>query len=154
MMDKAGKKSVHIQMEVSQFSVSKFINTICKEISYQPVVYHDDAFYVFGGTNEGDRREIFKLASQNGLWTWTQLGSMVKGHDLHNVIYLNGHFLVVGGSGEMPRKTEKCTLTGASPIGISCVEQEPELNYYSNWPELLPISGSTLCGADLPQLQK
>ena len=103
---------------------------------------------MFGGTNGGDRREIFKLASQNGLWTWTQLGSMVKGHDLHNVIYLNGHFLVVGGSGEQ-RKTEKCTLTGAYPNGISCVEQEPELNYYSNWPELLPISGSTLCGADL-----
>ena len=118
-----------------------------KEISYQPVVYHDDAFYVFGGTNGGDRREIFKLASENGLWTWIQLGSMVKQHDQHNVIYLNGHFLVVGGSGQ--HKTEKCTLTGDSQIAISCVEQEPELFSYQSWPELLPISGSTFCGADL-----
>ena len=72
-------------------------------------------------------------------YEWSQVGSLNTARDLHNVIVINGHFLVVGGQGNL--KTEKCYMASGS---MSYSEQSPTLVDYYLWPELFAV-GSSYC---------
>ena len=52
-------------------------------------------------------------------------------------IYDGSHLLVVGG--EYTRETEKCSIESGS---VTCTSQNPELDYYSKYPELFLVPES------------
>ena len=105
------------------------------------MVYHNNAFYIFGGLG-GEEIEIVQLDSA---YNWTKVDKLAASRYDHSAIFINGHFLLVGGKGQY--QTEKCTLIDGE---IECIQQEPELNSYKNFSKPLPISGFTFCGANLP----
>ena len=70
-------------------------------------------------------------------YEWFLVGLLNQGRLRHNVIYLNGHFLVVGGGTDsFPLKTEKCVYRDNKVI---CDSQAPLLFMYSENPELMIV---------------
>ena len=65
---------------------------------------------------------------------WSGAGYLVEARSGHNAIF-DGRFLIVVG-GERRHKTEKCLLTNAEFV---CTSQAPELNEYSDYPELFLV---------------
>ena len=100
---------------------------------YAAVTFCDGDFYVFGGNNVSSK--ITRLGGYSR--KWTDMGEMVQDrndYNGHGVIFTEGHFLVVGGSGKF--KTEKCTINGDK---MNCVLQDPELAYYKYYAELVAV---------------
>ena len=102
-------------------------------IRYAPIIYTDDAFYVFGGYSyDGSIKSIGKLDTTTMIWS--KVGDLNSGRVAHNVIFDGAHFLVIGG--ERTHKTEKCTLANNQ---MTCAEQNPELTDYVRYPELYMV---------------
>ena len=68
-------------------------------------------------------------------YSWTQVGELIQGRHGHNAIVVQGEILVVGGySGSI--KTERCIEIDGQ---MQCGAQEPELEYYTYYPELFAV---------------
>ena len=99
----------------------------------QPVIHVGSAFYIFGGyADDSDTDVIARLDART--YVWTQSGTMNNARSDHNVIYVDSAFLVIGGTGKL--STEKCQLSGNT---MSCSTQEPTLDNYTAWPELILV---------------
>ena len=99
------------------------------------IVYAEEAFYVIGGaaSSESEFKNIGRLDGTT--FVWTKAGELVtSGRYAHNAIFIESSILVVGGHGRF--KTEKCTISNKKVI---CVTQEPELDYYSHYPEIFLV---------------
>ena len=98
------------------------------------VLYHDKAFYVFGGYNYHSSyyKNIGRLDEETT--TWTQAGTLVAGRYGHGAIFDGENFLIVGGKGTF--KNEVCTLKDEK---ITCVAQSTTLENYNYYPELLLV---------------
>ena len=74
---------------------------------------------------------------------WSKAGGLNKGRWGHNTIFDGTDIIVVGGySGKnVSLKTEKCTIAEDK---ITCVEQEPSLVNYYEYPELFLV-GDDFC---------
>ena len=99
------------------------------------VVYHDRAFYVFGG-NSGlypEQKIIARLDAATT--TWSIAGSLITDRDGHGAIFDGEKFLVIGGTrGSL--KNEVCTLDNAK---MTCTAQSTTLDYYRDYPELFLV---------------
>ena len=96
-------------------------------ISGNAIVYHNEAFYVFGGGN------LDKIGRFDGVTrVWSLAGTLKSSRKGHSVIY-DGikTFLVIGGEGN--KKTENCVLNGEV---ISCTEQNNSVSNYASEPAL------------------
>ena len=69
--------------------------------------------------------------------TWSESGEMKQARMRHNVIYNGEDFIVVGGEARMA--TETCTLKNNK---FQCVEHEPTLDLYRDYPELFLVEDS------------
>ena len=96
------------------------------------VVYHERAFYVFGGYGASNIKTIAKLDAE--ITTWSKAGVLVNGRHAHGAIFDGEKFLIIGGWGSF--KNEVCTLDNAT---MTCIEQSTILNYYWYYPELFLV---------------
>lgn len=94
------------------------------------------AFYLVGGRSYSstDGRTIgrFGMATQK----WTHAGDLIIGRHGHNVIYDGKYLLVVGGVSSGGAKSERCKIENGE---VTCSSQEPSLQNYSTYPELLLV---------------
>lgn len=67
---------------------------------------------------------------------WSIAGRLNTARFGHGVIVTEDQFLVVGGASE--RRTERCYLIDSNDE-MTCHSQEPTLQEYRHWPELLLI---------------
>ena len=99
-------------------------------INEQAVVYAYSSYFYFGG--DGAESIIARLDGSS--YKWSQIGQLNEGREGHNAIYLNDHFLVVGGWGT--KRTEKCEYKNNEMI---CNSQSPSLYNYVYTPELMIV---------------
>ena len=109
-----------------------------EEVYHNPMVYVDDAFYVFGGSPDEDGLDT-TIAKLDGDFVWTKVGDMNQRRAGHNVIFDGNYVLVVGGEkdyslGSLP--TEKCSISSGE---VSCAVQRPYLHDYFFYPELFIV---------------
>ena len=105
------------------------------KLSFQPVIHVNFGFYIFGGyANDTDTKTIARLDAKT--YAWSLSGTINNARRYHNVIYVDSSFLVIGGSGKL--KTEKCQLL-SSVDRVICTTQEPTLDNYTMWPELILV---------------
>ena len=106
------------------------------------MLYHQGAFFYFGGEGLLEQDVIAKFDETTR--QWSHIGYLLSGRNNHGAIFEGNHFLVIGGDpyedwhDDNSLKTEKCTLTGS---GMICEEQQPELEGYSEYPELFLVPG-------------
>ena len=92
--------------------------------------------HIFGGQTFSDSTDSTISRLDSITFTWSQVGDLNKGRHGHNVIEIQGEFLVIGGtSGTL--KTERCKLVNGQML---CTEQEPNLYNYREYPELVAVS--------------
>ena len=96
------------------------------------MVYHDRAFYLFGGYPSDNNSVIARLDAVTTVWS--KAGTLVTGRNFHNAIFDGENFLIIGGDGDF--KTEVCSLSGQS---ITCTETSNSLDYYTCYPELFLV---------------
>ena len=103
-------------------------------MSYAPIVYHHDSFYVFGGKTRFTEKTIGRLdiATQR----WSKAGELNRARYGHGVIYDGEVFIVAGG---IESVTESCSLDNDS---ITCVDQLPKLDMWHVWPEMHLVPSS------------
>ena len=99
-------------------------------IYYHASVYHNEAFFIFGGWNSNFISKIGRLDAVTR--TWSLAGSLKQARSGHAVVFDGTQFLVAGGYGDF--KTENCVPNGDY---ITCIEQELGLKYYADYPELM-----------------
>ena len=103
------------------------------------MLYHDRAFYIFGGltTSNTYQQTIARLDAETQ--TWSKAGSLKNGRRGHGAIFDGEKFIVLGGnkSGGGAVKNEVCTLSGTS---MTCEEASNTLESYSYYPELFLVS--------------
>ena len=106
---------------------SLFIPDKASSLSYAPIIYLSDAFYVIGGWSGRKESTIgrFDLTTRQ----WTKSGDLVSGRRGHNVIYDGNYLLVIGGDGNL--MSRKCSIENGQ---VACISQTPELNKYSGYP--------------------
>ena len=111
------------------------LNSINKFIARAPVVFIDGFFYVIGGYSDINRydKTIGRLDATT--MVWSKSGDLVNGRSSHNVIYDDSSLIIVGGY-KYPYKTEKCVISNDQ---VSCVSQNPDLDYYRYYPELFLV---------------
>ena len=104
-------------------------------IAFAPIVYHSNAFYVFGGLidNHVNSNIIGRLDASS--LTWTKAGELNYARNGHGAIY-NGERIIVAG-GEVSYKTESCSVNENGVV--NCIEQAPILDYYADYPEMYLI---------------
>ena len=122
---------------VSKFHATELTipDTASTAVFAYSIVYHDHAFYTFGGSHDRtDSNVIARLDVETT--TWTQIGSLNYPRRGHETIFDGSSFLVVGGITNSFR-TEKCILSGGS---MTCTDQEPTLTSYDHYPELLLVN--------------
>ena len=104
-------------------------------ISNAPIVYHERAFYVFGGGIDynGSTNIIGRLDAST--LTWRKAGHLNNARWGHGAIFNGDVFIVAGGYGNL--KTEVCSINNSSVI---CLEQTPTLDYYRTYPEMLLVT--------------
>ena len=100
------------------------------------MVYIGDSFYVIGGEIDDNeiigRRVIGRLDAIRRVWS--KSGELISKRSGHNAIY-DGSSLIVGG-GYGLYKTERCVISNGQ---ATCTDQNPELDYYSFYPELFLV---------------
>ena len=103
-------------------------------MQYNAVLYHERAFYVFGGYSYSSSyyRDIGRLDEETT--TWTKAGLLVAGRYGHGAIFDGEKFLIIGGKGTF--KNEVCTLKDEK---ITCVAQSTTLENYNYYPELFLV---------------
>ena len=65
---------------------------------------------------------------------WSNVGSLVTPRNGHNAIFTGAEILIVGGNGKL--KTEKCIESNGR---WTCTEQNPVLEDYNLYPELMMV---------------
>ena len=103
-----------------------------------PIIFGQNAFYVFGGSNSGTSSSIIQRLDAIDL-SWSEAGRLTKARRGHNVIFYGADIFVVGGStvyDDSSFTTEKCTIANTK---ITCTEQLPTIEYYEDWPELFLV---------------
>ena len=102
-----------------------------KFIYNAPIVYHSNAFYVFGGYVDGSTSNIIGRLDASTL-TWTKAGELNYARDGHGAIYNGERIIVAGGNGNY--KTESCSVDENGVV--NCIEQAPTLYDYAFYPEM------------------
>ena len=89
---------------------------------------------MIGGQTDKSENDstIGKLDSNSN---WSKAGELSTGRYGHAAIY-DGNFMLVVGGWNNDYKTEKCAFSSG---GITCTEQNPSLDYYSDYPELFLV---------------
>ena len=100
------------------------------------MLYHDSAFYIFGGQTYSNlyQQTIARLDAETR--TWSKAGSLKIGRRDHGVIFDGEKFIVVGGYNGGAVENEVCTLIGTS---MSCEASTNKLNGYWYYPELFLV---------------
>ena len=96
------------------------------------MVHFEESFIYFGGEGNSGSSVIAKFDSATR--QWSNIGNLVTGRQDHGAIFDGRYFLVAGGYDTL--KTERCILVGST---MTCQEQQPELGYYRNYPELFLV---------------
>ena len=97
------------------------------------ILYFDNGFIIFGGHGKSGRTKVIArldLATSS----WSKLGDLNTARRFHNVIYDGEVFMVIDGNASL--KTEKCVLSGST---MTCTQQAPTLNLYSQYPGLVIV---------------
>ena len=107
------------------------ISISCKDgnhVYYASIIYHDGAFFIFGG--KYNLRNIARLDEVSQRWSLA--GKLNSDRLRHNVIFDGTYFLVVGGEGS--KKTENCVL---DETVMTCTEQDSDpISDYVEYPAL------------------
>ena len=102
-----------------------------KYIAHSPIVYHTNAFYVFGGyVDDYSSNTISRLDAST--FTWTKAGELKYARDSHGAIF-NGERIIVAGGYDY-YKTESCSVDENGVV--NCTEQAPTLDEYAYYPEM------------------
>ena len=101
-------------------------------MGYAASVYHEQAYYIFGGRGSTDSY-LTKIGRLDAVKrTWSLAGSLKQGRRGHGVIFDGEQFVVIGGyTGSL--KTENCIISGET---ITCTQIGPGLDDYAYYPEL------------------
>ena len=98
---------------------------------------------MFGGRGKsGDKTHVSTTIARLNATTyqWSMAGSLNTGREYHGAIAINDEFLVIGGqtssSSSTSMSTERCSIVNTE---IVCVDQEPKLSYFSEWPGLFLV---------------
>ena len=119
---------------------SKFENLIKVHdyICLAPIVYHSNAFYVFGGDFDfeinGDQESNIIGRLDASTMTWTKAGELVYARQGHGAIFNGDVFIVAGG--EVEFKTEACSINYGE---VNCVAQAPTLWRFQYYPEMFLV---------------
>ena len=100
-----------------------------------PIIYHSNAFYVFGGYVDRSSSKIVGRLDASTL-TWTKAGELNYARDSHGAIFNGERIIVAGGCGlnDCELKTESCSVEENGVV--NCIEQAPTLDYYVDYPEM------------------
>ena len=105
-------------------------------IYHQAVVYAYSSYFYFGGHDWSINSDVSTIARLDGTtYMWSKVGQLNERRNGHNVIHLNGFFVVVGGYGT--KNTEKCEFNNDQMI---CHPQSPSLTDYYGYPELMTVA--------------
>ena len=102
-----------------------------KFIYNAPIVYHSNAFYVFGGVIDGPNSKTIGRLDASTL-TWAKAGELNYARYGHGAIYNGERIIVAGGAGN--KKTESCSVDENGIV--NCIEQAPTLDDYWAYPEM------------------
>ena len=106
-----------------------------KSIGYNPIVFHGDSFYVVGGQVDGKRPGSKTIARfDTTRRAWSESGELFHKRAAHNAIFHGSSLIVVGGN--HLRETERCEISNGQ---TTCTAQNPELDYYADYPELFLV---------------
>ena len=99
------------------------------------MLYHNRAFYIFGGYGDSNGYQDTIARLDTGTQTWSRAGTLKNGRKGHGAIFDGEKFIILGGikSGDETVKTEVCDLSGTS---MTCTEASKSLENYSYYPEL------------------
>ena len=107
-------------------------------LNQAPTVYYKNAFYIFGGYT--DALVEMTLVARFSIVTseWNRVGDLVWSRNGHNVIEVQGSFIVIGGL--FKRKTEKCDYDEIKKeMQCEQVRLGLELDSYGDYPELFAV---------------
>ena len=103
------------------------------EFLYYAPIYHENAFFIFGGKHWPDFfTKIARIDVETRLWSI--VGDLRNPRMSHGVILIGNSFMVVGGYANI--KSEKCTLENNR---MNCVELASGLPGYVNHPYFAPV---------------
>ena len=102
-------------------------------------VFHDQAFFIFGGFETFDYTVNTKSIGRLDAVTqkWTLAGELKNIRAGHSVIFDGSQFLVIGGY-PTTAKTENCIPNGSR---VTCTEQQLAARDYAFNPELMLVGG-------------
>ena len=106
-----------------------------------PVVYARGSYFIFGGWADDHSQphtntNVIAKFNPHLNPQWSKIGRLSAARYSHGAILLaDDQFLVVGGR-EM-NASDRCKLINNDEI--TCITQEPTLEGYYHWPELLPV---------------
>ena len=103
-------------------------------IAQAPIVYHANAFYVFGGLDDGYVSKTIGRLDASTL-TWSKAGELNYARYAHGAIFNGEWIIVAGGRGE--QKTESCSVNQNGIV--NCIEQAPTIKGYDTYPEMFLI---------------
>ena len=102
------------------------------------MIHVEGAFYIIGGytSSESNNKMIARLDSIS--YEWSKAGDLISGRRGHNAIFDGSDIIVIGGyvGSGVSLKTEKCSIAEGK---ITCIEQEPSLLNYHEYPELFLV---------------
>lgn len=99
-------------------------------ICIAPIVYHSNAFYVFGGQIDYDESNIIGRFDKSTLG-WTKAGELNSAREGHGGIFNGDVFIIAGGDAKY--QTEACSIENGE---IFCMAQAPVLDRYYVYPEM------------------
>ena len=106
------------------------------------MLYHDRAFYLFGGNSGSNCCEQTIARFDADTQTWSKAGNLKNGRRMHGTIFDGEKFLILGGESKSNGQTlknvknEVCTLSGTS---MTCEESLNSLEEYVYYPELFLV---------------
>ena len=106
------------------------------------MVARNGNFIVFGGVyavNQGQGWDANDIIAQFNPDSnkWTKLGHLQNARHEFGVIEVGNSYIVIGGQDE--KKTETCQLVNST---VSCVEREPTLEEFREYPELFLVDST------------
>ena len=107
------------------------INAKSNSFQNYAAVYANTSYFYFGGYYS--QSIIARLDGSS--YKWHRVGNLIQGRRGHNVVHLNGVFLVVGG--KETKNTERCVYENNQ---MKCKSQSPSLKMYCYNPELMTVS--------------
>lgn len=141
-------KHNHSHCDSELYSRKQALWTICEDYPFKQVVIEftmvarNGNFIVFGGVyavNQGqgwDENDIIAQFNPDSN-KWTKLGHLQNARHQFGVIEVGNIYIVIGGQDE--KKTETCQLINST---VSCVEREPTLEEFREYPELFLVDST------------